>query len=166
MTFNDIPAGSEIFVDANAFIYHFAGDALYDARCTKLVSRIEQGELNAFTSADVLSDVAHRLMTIEPIQKFGWPIAGIASRLRSRYANIASLTVFRLAIESVPAMGVNVVDITAERVVSATGLSQTHGLLSGDALIVAPMQFANLSRLASSDSDFDRVPWIRRFNPA
>jgi predicted nucleic acid-binding protein len=36
---------------------------------------------------------------------------------------------------------------------------------SGDALIVAMMQANGLTKLASNDADFDRVPGITRFSP-
>ncbi len=39
------------------------------------------------------------------------------------------------------------------------------GLLSNDALIVAVMQANGLSKLASSDQDFDRIPWLTRYEP-
>ncbi len=44
-------------------------------------------------------------------------------------------------------------------------MSQQHGLLSRDALIVAIMQANNLTTLASNDIDFDRVPRLNRFGP-
>ena len=40
------------------------------------------------------------------------------------------------------------------------------GLLSNDALIVAVMQANGLTRLASHDADFDRVPGLTRYAPA
>ena len=39
------------------------------------------------------------------------------------------------------------------------------GLLSNDALIVAIIQANGLTKLASSDQDFDRVPWLTRYEP-
>ena len=44
-------------------------------------------------------------------------------------------------------------------------MSQSTGLLTNDALIVAVMQHYGLTRLASSDPDFDRVPGITRYAP-
>lgn len=46
---------------------------------------------------------------------------------------------------------------------TATAISQQHGLLSNDALIIAIMREQGLANLASSDADFDRVTGIRRF---
>lgn len=50
-------------------------------------------------------------------------------------------------------------------VVTAVALSQSLGLLSNDAFIVAVMTANGLTRIASHDSDFDRVPGITRYAP-
>jgi predicted nucleic acid-binding protein len=44
--------------------------------------------------------------------------------------------------------------------------SQQFGLLTNDALTVAIMQANGLTRIASHDTDFDRVPGITRYSPA
>ena len=77
MTFLDIPAGASVFVDANVLVYHFTSDPQFGASCTDLVRRIERQEILGFVSSHVLSDISHRLMTIEAIMAFGWPAAGI-----------------------------------------------------------------------------------------
>ena len=81
MTFASIPAGAAVFVDANTFIYHFTNDPKYGVACTQLLKRVELQQVRGFTSAHVMADVAHRLMTLEAISLKGWPVAGIASRL-------------------------------------------------------------------------------------
>ena len=65
MTFAQIPAGAAIFLDANTLVYHFANHPNFGAACTQLVKRIEQHELPGFISTHVLSEIAHRLMTLE-----------------------------------------------------------------------------------------------------
>jgi predicted nucleic acid-binding protein len=45
---------------------------------------------------------------------------------------------------------------------SSLFLDAKHGLLCGDALIVAVMQERGLTDLASNDADFDRVPALVR----
>jgi predicted nucleic acid-binding protein len=59
-----------------------------------------------------------------------------------------------------------VLTIVPSLISSATVVSQQHGLLSNDALIVAVMRNHGLINLASSDTDFDRVPGLMRFAPA
>jgi predicted nucleic acid-binding protein len=165
MTFDQIPSGTEVFLDANALIYHFTAEPMFGAACTRLIERIEQADLRGLTSAEVLSDVAHRMMTIEAIQRFGWPVAGVAARLGKHHSEIANLTLFQQAIERVPQLGVHVWDITLDLVLAAAKLSRQYELLSGDALIVAVMQVHGLTNLASNDADFDRVPGLTRFAP-
>jgi predicted nucleic acid-binding protein len=165
MTFAGIPAGAAIFVDANTLIYHFTNDAQYGVACTDLLKRIELQQLDGFTSAHVLGDVAHRLMTLEANKLPGWSYRGIVTRLRKHHAEIPKLSVFRRAIASIPQMRIQVLPITFALVQSATILSQHHELLTGDALVVAVMHDRGLSNVASIDDDFDRVPGIKRYGP-
>lgn len=165
MTFADIPVGAAVFIDANIFVYNFAPDPLYGLPCRDLLKRVELGDVTGFCSIRELSDVAHRLMTLEACQTLGWPYAGIGQRLRSHPAEIIRLTRFRQALDEIVAFGVQVLPVTQRDVLLAGDLSRQHGLLSGDALIVAVMQAHNLSTLASNDADFDRVPRLDRFGP-
>jgi hypothetical protein len=56
MTFAQIPAGGAVFLDANTLVYHFSAHPNYGAVCTQLVERIEQQDLQGFTSAHVLPE--------------------------------------------------------------------------------------------------------------
>jgi predicted nucleic acid-binding protein len=166
MTFADIPAGSSVFIDANVFVYHFVSDPAFGPACRDLLDRISRNEITGFTSSSVLSDVAHRLMTYEAVDTYGWPMAGIAYRLKRHPTELAALVRFRRAVEEVPNFGVQTLSTETSHVFDAASLSQQHGLLSGDALVVAVMQANGLMQLTSNDSDFDRVPWITRYAPA
>src|SRR5271154_6508412 len=94
-----IGAGETVFVDANVLVYHFSADPQYGAACTDFVRRCQLGELTAFSSTHVVADLAHRLMTIEAILTFGWPVAGIARRLRRNHSEIAKLTRYRQVVD-------------------------------------------------------------------
>jgi len=146
-------------------VYHFAADPQFGPPCTDLVKRIERKEVRGFVSTHVLSDVAHRLMTVEAILLFGWPVASIAQRLRRNHAEIAKLTRFRQAVDEVSLLGIQFLPVTLPQVSAAAAISQQYELLSGDALIVAVMQVHSLTNLASNDADFDRVPWLTRYGP-
>ncbi len=163
MTFVQIPSGAAAFLDANTLIYHFSNDATYEPACTQLIKRIELRDLTGFTSAHALADVAHRLMTLEAINRHGWPLAGIAARLRKHHVEIPQLSVYHQAIARIPLLGVQVLPVTHPAVEAATLLSQQYELLTGDALIVAVMRQHGLTNLASEDADFDRVAGLTRY---
>jgi len=65
MNFGDIRDGESVFLDANTLVYHFSSHPTFGAACRELIERIARGELRGSTSSHVLSNVAHRLMTIE-----------------------------------------------------------------------------------------------------
>lgn len=165
MTFQSIPSNSRVFFDANTLIYHFTNDPTYGAACSSLFRRIAQNDLEGVASADVVSDMAHRLMTIDAMITFGWPVAGIASRLRKNRQQIRGLTLHLNAIKAVERAGFTVLPLKIDQVKDAADISRNHLLLSGDARIVAIMQANGLTQLASHDSDFDAVPWLIRFSP-
>jgi predicted nucleic acid-binding protein len=133
--------------------------------CTQLVKRIENQHLAGFISTHVLSEIAHRLMTLDALDRFGWPPAGIAARLRKHHSEIPKLTLHVQAIAQLPLLGIQAVTITSPLVEAATLVSQQHELLMGDSLVVAVMQAHGLTHLASNDADFDRIPWLTRYEP-
>jgi predicted nucleic acid-binding protein len=87
MIFADLPAGSSIFVDANTLVYHFGPHPVFGPACQQFVQRIENGEIAGFTSTAVLSEVAHRMMTLEASILFGWP-SKVVDRLKQNPAAV------------------------------------------------------------------------------
>lgn len=65
MTFDSIPDGSAIFLDANLFIYSFTADPTFGPACERMLERIENGQLQGYSSSHVLGEMVHRLMTME-----------------------------------------------------------------------------------------------------
>jgi predicted nucleic acid-binding protein len=165
MTFSALPAGASIFLDANALVYHFAADPVFGPACQQLITRIQAQQIAALTSTHVLSEVAHHLMTLEAASVFGWT-SKVVKHLKQQPAKLQQLVAFRQAVDLVPQLGIQVLIIPPGRVATAAALSQQHGLLSTDALLVAVMQAHGLTNLASNDADFDRVPGLARYAPA
>jgi len=165
MIFADLPAGASIFVDANTLVYHFGPHPMFGPACQQFVQRIENGEITGYTSTPVLSEVAHRVMTLEASTLFGWP-SKIVDRLKQNPAAVGKLSKFRQAVEKIPQLNIQVLTVAESLVEIAAGISQQTGLLSNDALIVAVMQARGLTNLASHDADFDRAPGLTRYAPA
>ncbi len=165
MTFDQIPAAAAVFLDANTLVYHFTNHPTFGRPCTQLLKRIEHQQHVGSVSTHVLSEMAHRLMTLEALDRFGWQPAGIATRLRKHHIEIPRLTLHVQAVAQIPLLGIQTVAITPPLVEAATLVSRQHELLMGDALVVAVMQSQGLSHLASNDADFDRVPGLTRYEP-
>ena len=165
MTFADLVRGDSVFVDANTLVYHFQAHSALGPPCTDVLKRIELQELTGYTSTHVLSELAHRLMTMEASALFKWASKTV-QRLQQNPAHVQQLTQFRSALQRIRQMHLQVLTIPADMIDTAAGISQQIGLLSNDALIVAVMRANGLTHLASHDADFDRVPGLTRYAPA
>ena len=95
MTFDDIPSGTVVFIDANCLIYAAIAEPQYGPACQRLVERIEKTLIQGCTSASVLGEVSHRLMTIEAALAFGRSMTGIAYWLRRHPAEVQCLVQYR-----------------------------------------------------------------------
>ena len=165
MIFTDLPAGSAIFLGANTFGYAILAHPAFGAACTALLDRVEQQDLQGFTSSHVLSETVHRIMTLEACNRFGWPVQGIANRLRRHPNEVKQLEIPRQAVDEIQVARIIVLPVTLQHISQGVDFSRQFGLLSGDAAIVAVMWDHGLSLLASGDADFDRVPGLTRYSP-
>ncbi|HYT91026.1 MAG TPA: type II toxin-antitoxin system VapC family toxin [Gemmataceae bacterium] len=165
MTFEDIPAGSAIFVDANIFVYHYEPHPVFGPPCAQFLLRIENHELDGFTSAQVLGDVMHRVMTLEAAKLFSRPWAGIANWLKQHPTELQRLSRHRSVVDDLALIGIQILPVNGPLVSRAADVCVQFGLLTNDALVVTVMQHHSLSHLASHDADFDRVPGLTRYAP-
>jgi predicted nucleic acid-binding protein len=165
MIYADLLAGATAFVDASVFLHHFEPNARFGPAATEFLERIENQQILGITATHVVSEVAHRLMTIEAMQAFGWKSAGIALRLRNHPAQVQTLKRFRQARQEIPLFNVRILTIDPAWLDRAAEVSQQTGLLHNDALSIAVMGIQGLTHLASADPDFDRVPGITRYGP-
>jgi predicted nucleic acid-binding protein len=60
----NLPAGIDIFLDANIFIYAFGGQS---QQCLDILLRCAREEVYGITTIEVINEVTHRLMLAEAI---------------------------------------------------------------------------------------------------
>jgi predicted nucleic acid-binding protein len=166
MRFQDLVPGDAVFVDANTLVQQFEPHPALGPLCDQLAQRIDNLELQGFTSTHVLGEVTHRLMTLEACASLGYLQAGVGNRLRTHPQDVQKLHAFRRALDHVVQSNLQILTVTPPMLVTAADICQQVGLLTNDALIVALMRAHGLDKLASSDKDFDRVPGITRYAPA
>lgn len=165
MTLADIAAGTTVFVDANILVFALTNHPRHGAACDEFLDRVENQEISAVTSTHVLGEVVHRMMTIEACDRYGWPVQGIANRLRRHPTEVQQLIRPRQALDEITVARVTALAILPSQVSLATDLSRQMGFLFGDALIVAVMRDQGLTQLVSLDADFDRMPGLIRYSP-
>jgi predicted nucleic acid-binding protein len=165
MTFADIPVGSDVFIDANVFVYYAEPHPTFGPPCQQLLLRIENKEFQGFTSSSILSSVVHRVMTLEAVDVFQRSMQGIAGWLKRHPLEIQRLSHHKQIVDDISLIGIQVLPVPGPQVSLAADLSQQFGLLTDDALVVSVMRHHGLQALASHDADFDRVPGLTRYAP-
>jgi predicted nucleic acid-binding protein len=166
VTLDTLPSGSAVFIDANCLVYAFDSQSPHHLACRALLDRVENGDLEGFTSAHVLGEVSHRLMTIEAVSLSNRPLTGMANWLRRHPSEVQRLNRYRQAIDELALVGVKILPVNGGHVSRAADVSRQHGLLTNDAIIIAVMEQQGLTVLASHDADFDRVSGVSRYAPA
>src|SRR5205823_6188795 len=111
VTFDDLPAGAAVFIDANCLVFAVTADPQYGPACKRLLERVDNQDIQGLTSAHVLAEMAHRVMTVEAVGRFNRPLAGIANWLRRHPAEVQQLTLHRQAIDEVRNCKVQVLPI-------------------------------------------------------
>jgi predicted nucleic acid-binding protein len=162
MTFEAIEEGSAVFIDANVFIYHFVGAS---PQCTALLARCESRQLRGATSALVLAEVCHRLMTIEAVERKLVSPRNVVHKLAARPDLARQLVTYEAAIEAIPSMGVEVTALTEATLLHGLRLQRRYGLLTNDSLVVAAMLRGGFRILATADRHLAAVDEIETAVP-
>ena len=156
-----LPNGSNVFIDANIFIYGLANQS---SECREFLARCSREELFGFSLYDVVADATHRFMLAEALSK-GIISKASASAMKAKAHSIAGLTDYWVNTRRI--LDLNLVfaglDDTITR--AAQGERASAGLLTKDSLIVAFMRRTGLRYLATSDKDFSRVDNILVHGP-
>lgn len=129
------------FIDSNVFIYHLAGDPEWGNISYKILKRIEEGE-EAVTSTLVISQVCGYL------------------RWRRRPDVIPKFIGFIKSLPNLIKLDTLFIDF-----INADELCARYNLewrLWDDLVIASQMARLSIGEIYSNDSDFDRIPYIKR----
>jgi len=158
----ELTAEQTIFVDANIFIYHFAG---LSQECSDFLGRCERGEVWGVTGIHVLLEVLHRLMMIEAVSKGLVTAGNVAKKLREKPNVVEQLVDYQIQTEAILEMGIDVVGLTPDHLKTSLRYRRRHSLLVNDSLTVAAMEIERISNLATADPDFARLEAIQVYSP-
>jgi len=90
---------SEIFLDANILLYHFTSHPQFGSSCHQLIQSTEIGAISSFTSNWVLTEVIHKLMTLEACDRFKLQSHEAISYLKKKPRTIKKLSKYRKALD-------------------------------------------------------------------
>lgn len=162
MRLDTIPSGTEVFIDANIFIYHFTGGS---KDCTDFLSRCEQGDLVGITSVIVILEVLHRLMMIEAVIKNIIKPPNIAKKLKKYPEKVKELEDYYINTQKIIEMGITLDPISYKTILKSHAVRIKNGLKINDSIIVASMRERNIQSIATNDEGFLRVDGLNVYRP-
>ena len=159
---DELPDGSEVFIDAPIFVYHFTGSS---ESCRGFLERCERGALQGVTSAVTLAETTHRLMLIEAVSAGLVTPGNVVRKLRERPELVRRLGAYQDRVEEIPLMGIQVEAVDLRTLLLAAGVRRRHGLLTNDSLALATAEDRGVQALASADRDFADLPGVELYRP-
>lgn len=156
-----VPLDSNIFIDANIFVYALSGTS---AQCKHFLERCSREEVTGVTLFEILNEATHRLMLAEAKSK-GLIRVESARELRSKFQLIPSLVDYWIDVQRILAL--NLLFLATEETIvrSANFERETNCLLTNDSMIISCMRAYGVSCVATSDNDFKRVQGIEVYRP-
>ena len=158
----DLPSGRRVFVDSNIFIYHFLD---ISDRCTAFLERIDSHEICGFTSTIVMAEVLHKLMIAEIAENYKMNRREVNQFIKRCPSVISELERCETAIRQISEFDIEILPIMSGVVLESRNLRYEHKLMTNDSINLFLMKLTGLEDIASNDSDFDRVPWIKVWKP-
>jgi predicted nucleic acid-binding protein len=156
-----IPDGSDVFIDANIFIYGLGG---LSAQCKRFLDRCSREEVIGISLFEIVNNATHRFMLAEAHSK-GLISKESASGLRGKFKYVPNLTIYWQNTERILNLNLLLIAIDEPIIRVAHSERQNTGLLTNDSMIVSCMRSYGVSYLATSDNDFERVSGIMVFRP-
>ncbi|MFH1147020.1 MAG: type II toxin-antitoxin system VapC family toxin [Pseudomonadota bacterium] len=161
-----MPDQSEVFVDANIFVYHFSGPTEYTESCTRFLQRIEEGKLTGITSTLVIAETLHRLMIIEATSKLQIEPKAAVHYLKHHPLDVKKLTEHIKVPEQIFLLSVRIHPVEIEDILKCNEIKSEYGLLTNDALTLAVVRRYHFTNIATNDPDFERIPDLTVWKPS
>jgi predicted nucleic acid-binding protein len=158
-----IPAGSDVLIDANVFIY---GLTAQSAQCKAFLERCSREEVTGISLYEILHETTHKFMIAEARAKglFAGPEKG--AKYLSRHPEEVKLLA-DYWVNTLKLLALNVILLPMEQSVLQVAQAErvAAGLLTNDSIIVAAMREYGISQIATNDNMFDTVAGVSVFSP-
>lgn len=156
-----VPAGSDIFIDANIFIYALNRRS---AQCSLLLERCSREEVTGISLFEIVNEATHIFMLAEAKAK-GVTTNPSASELRKKHLNIPGLVDYWYDTQRILALNLLFFSTDEQIVRSAQSERQSACVLTNDSMILSWMREYGIQYIATADHDFERASGITVFGP-
>ncbi len=111
-------------------------------------------------------EASHRLMMVEASSVLDIEIRNLPKYLKQHPDIVKQLTKHLTVPNKIAKLNIEIVQITPKIIESSQSNKTKYGFLSNDALTLKIMEDIGIANIASNDSDFKRVDWLKLYLPA
>ncbi len=153
-----------IYVEANIFLFTALADARYGPSALGFLERASGDEIELLTSTLTIDKVSFVALKAKLEEKYSVTKNQILYLKRNPEVVKALASDVNQIVENVLGL-TTLVEVNAPDIQQMRLYVEEFGLLPRDAIHLAVAHRLGLTCMASSDSDFDRVPWLTRYAP-
>ena len=157
-----LPVGSNVFIDANVFVYGLSG---HSPQCKSLLEKCSREEVTGVSLFEIVNEATHRFMLAEAVSKGFIQKESVGDLRKHSRAIIPTLTDYWLRTEMILNLNLLLLPTDDSILRNAQRERQQAGLLTNDSMIVSCMRIYGITSLATRDKDFHRVNGIVVFQP-
>jgi predicted nucleic acid-binding protein len=155
-----------IFVDTNIFVYH-ATESKYTESATVFLEKVENNEIEAYTSPSVIDEAAYILIINKGLgildskspRKVREKIEKDRDFAKKCYSVLEDLIGYVKSLDNL-----KILEITGDDAFRIYDYGIAYLLHPKDSLHLAVMKRYRIFNIATNDSDFERVEWVKVWN--
>jgi predicted nucleic acid-binding protein len=163
MSLSKIPKGTNVYIDANIFLF-VAFKQKYIEDCKDFLKKICEKEINGFFSLVVLDEVLFKLIQAEASGKFKIPMNSTVQFLKENPDKITELSKCWDALSRILSLNITILDVPKDFQLVINSCRE-YKLMTRDALHISVMKMNGISHIATADGDFKRVEGITIWMP-
>ena len=161
LALSSLSSGSDVFIDANVFIYGLSSQS---EQSQNFLRRCSREEVYGVTLFEIVNEATHRFMVMEAFTK-GLITRPNAGKLQEKPDAVRTLADYWKDTQRI--LSLNLLFLaTEEHVLRSSQQARAEaGLLTNDSMVVACMRNLGITSIASADSAFERVSGLTLYSP-
>ena len=160
----NLPRGTEVYIDANIFLYSAFKHPIFGDSCINFLIKVDEGVFTGYVSDHILNEVFHKLMVAEVSKKFKMSVKNAIKHVNTNPNVISNLETVWEEMDIIRSSNIQFLDSGILFPIFVR-MSKRYNLMATDAIHVAIMKKHNIANIATNDSDFERVEWIKVWKP-
>ncbi len=154
------------FIDANIFIYFATDEEKYADSCQELFEGTIEGKVRSFTSALVLNEVLHKLMTLEIADKKDIPPHKVMSNIRDDSSILDEVNeAWKDLVRILKIDNLTVLETDLNTLVMGSNIAKDKNLLITDSMHLATMNIYGIDIMATTDDRIKESKMVEVWDP-